>query len=75
MSQLVIDRLKERFGAAILETHVSFGDDTAVIEPSSWKAVCQYLRDDPALDFDMPVDLCGVDYPTRTPRMEVVLHL
>ena len=32
-------------------------------------------REDPALDFDMPVDLCGVDYPDREPRMEVVLHL
>jgi NADH-quinone oxidoreductase subunit C len=23
----------------------------------------------------MPVDLCAVDYPNRTPRLEVVLHL
>jgi NADH-quinone oxidoreductase subunit C len=25
--------------------------------------------------FDMAVDLCGVDYPDRNPRFEVVLHL
>jgi NADH-quinone oxidoreductase subunit C len=25
--------------------------------------------------FDMCVDLCGVDFPTRVPRIEVVLHL
>ena len=31
---------------------------------AQWKAICQFLRDDPALDFDMPVDLCGVDYPS-----------
>ena len=65
MSQLVLDKLSERFGAAILETHSNFGDDTAVVDPASWKAVCTFLRDDPALDFDMPVDLCGVDYPSR----------
>jgi NADH-quinone oxidoreductase subunit C len=67
--------LKERFGAAILETHSQVGDDTAVVEPSQWKAVCAFLRSDPALDFDMPIDLCGVDYPNRVPRTEVVMHL
>ncbi len=75
MSILVLDKLKERFGAAILETHSAFGDDTAVVEPAQWKAICTFLREDPALDFDMPIDLCGVDYPERTPRMEVVMHL
>jgi NADH-quinone oxidoreductase subunit C len=75
VSQLVLDKLKERFGAAILETHSNFGDDTAVVDPAQWKAIGKFLREDPALDFDLPVDLCGVDYPNRLPRMEVVMHL
>jgi NADH-quinone oxidoreductase subunit C len=75
VSQAVLDRLKERFGTGILETHSNFGDETAVIEPSQWKSVCAFLRDDPALDFDLPVDLCAVDYPSRAPRLEVVMHL
>jgi NADH-quinone oxidoreductase subunit C len=75
VSHHVLDRLKERFGTAILETHSNFGDDTATVEPSQWKAVCTFLRQDPALDFDLPVDLCAVDYPSRKPRMEVVMHL
>ncbi len=75
MSQLVLDKLKARFGTAILETHSDFGDDTALVDPSLWKSICKFLREDPALDFDMPVDLAGVDYPTRMPRMEVVMHL
>ena len=75
MSQLVLERLRERFGTAILETHSNFGDDTAVVDPGMWKTVGQFLRDEVALAFDLPVDLCGVDYPGRVPRMEVVLHL
>ncbi|HZU83807.1 MAG TPA: NADH-quinone oxidoreductase subunit C [Polyangiaceae bacterium] len=79
MSQLVLDKLRERFGAAILETHSQFGDDTAVVEPAAWRSICLFLREDPDLDFDMPVDLCGVDYPVRgrvgAGRMEVVMHL
>jgi NADH-quinone oxidoreductase subunit C len=77
VSQLVLDKLRERFGATILETHSDHGDDTAVVDPGQWKVICTFLREDPALDFDMPVDLCGVDYPSRgaTGRMEVVMHL
>jgi NADH-quinone oxidoreductase subunit C len=78
MSKLVLENLKENFGAAILETHSDFGDDTAVVAREKWKAICQHARTDPALDFDMLVDLCGVDYPERGAtggRLEVVLHL
>jgi NADH-quinone oxidoreductase subunit C len=78
MSKLVLENLKENFGAAILETHSDFGDDTAVVAREKWKAICQHARTDPALDFDMLVDLCGVDYPERGgtgERVEVVLHL
>ncbi|MFO0677718.1 MAG: NADH-quinone oxidoreductase subunit C [Polyangiaceae bacterium] len=75
MSALTIDALKAKFGKAILETHAQFGDDTAVVEPSRWREVCEFLKSDPALDFDMLIDLCGVDYPNRLPRLEVVLHL
>ena len=75
MSQAVLEKLKARFGAAILQTHSDFGDDTALVDAAEWKAIGKFLREDPALDFDLPVDLCGVDYPKRKPRMEVVLHL
>ena len=75
MSQLVLDKLKEKFGSDVLETHDQFGDDTAVVAPRAWKAACEFLRGDPALDFNLFVDLCGVDYPERSPRFEVVLHV
>jgi NADH-quinone oxidoreductase subunit C len=75
MSQLALDKLRARFGASILETHSDFGDDTAVVDAGEWRAIGKFLREDPALDFDMPVDLCGVDFPRKLPRMEVVLHL
>ena len=78
MSQLVLEKLQAKFGADVLETHSDFGDDTALVAPEKWKAICHHLRTDPALDFDMLVDLCGVDYPERGAtgqRLEVVLHL
>jgi NADH-quinone oxidoreductase subunit C len=75
VSELVLTRLKERFGTAIIETHSHCGDDTAVVEPSHWRDACAFLREHSDLDFDLPVDLCAVDYPGRLPRVEVVLHL
>ena len=75
MSKLVLEKLIAKFGKNVLESHSDFGDDTAVVEAGVWHEACRFLRTDGGLDFDMLVDLCGVDYPARTPRMEVVLHL
>ena len=76
MSERVLGILKEKFGDSIVEMHSQFGDDTAVVAPALWKEVCAFLRSDPQMAFDMFVDLCGVDYPTREEgRFEVVLHL
>ncbi|HVH44556.1 MAG TPA: NADH-quinone oxidoreductase subunit C [Labilithrix sp.] len=75
MSVRALEALKSKFGDAVIETHSDFGDDTAVVRAESWKEICRFLRDDPAMAFDMLVDLCGVDYPDRVPRFEVVLHL
>ena len=76
MSERVLTVLKEKFGDSIVETHSFLGDDTAVVAPALWKEVCAFLKSEPQMGFDMLVDLCGVDYPTREDgRFEVVLHL
>jgi NADH-quinone oxidoreductase subunit C len=75
MSQLALDKLKEKFGDAVLETHSQCGDDTALVDAGKWLEISRWLRSDPAMSFDMMVDLTAVDYPDRTPRIEVVMHL
>jgi NADH-quinone oxidoreductase subunit C len=37
--------------------------------------VLQFLRDDPLAKFLVLIDLCGVDYPSRARRFDVVYHL
>jgi len=76
----ILARLQERFGATILETHDHRGDHTAVVGPAASLEVLRFCRDDPALRFDMLMDLTAVDwlkYPGREdgPRFEVVYHL
>ncbi len=36
--------------------------------------LARHLKDDPALDFKLLLDVCGVDYPGRDERFEVVYH-
>ena len=45
------------------------------IDPSNLKAVMAKLKDDPKFRFTQLTDICGVDFPERTPRFEVVYHL
>ena len=75
MSKKVLEALKAQFGAKILETSSQFGDDTAVVDPSAWRDVALFLRDDPRCQMSMFTDITAVDYPDREPRFEVVLHV
>jgi NADH-quinone oxidoreductase subunit C len=75
MSKIVLEKLAAKLGERLIETHDACGDETAVVTPDAWKEACLLLRDHPALDFDLFVDLCAVDCPERDPRFEVVLHV
>jgi NADH-quinone oxidoreductase subunit C len=75
MSQHALERLKERFGDAVVSTHSQHGDDTAVVARERIREVISFLRDDPELLFNFPSDLTCVDYFGREPRFEVVYHL
>lgn len=75
IKSVVLAKLGERFGDAIVATHSNLGDDTAVVRREKIVEICTFLRDDPALRFDMAMDLTGVDYLGEEPRFEVVYHL
>lgn len=75
MSHKVVEAILDRFPDAVVSTHALHGDDTVVLRREYLLEVCRFLKDDPEMDFKMPVDVCGVDYLGRTPRFEVVYHL
>jgi NADH-quinone oxidoreductase subunit C len=61
-------------GAAVTGTKVALGELTVTVRPQDIVKVTKFLRDDPNCHFKMLVDICGVDYPERTKRFEVVYH-
>jgi NADH-quinone oxidoreductase subunit C len=77
----LLQTLRERFGAAVLETPETADQAvTAVIERDAIADVLAFCRDEPRLAFDILMDLTAVDYlkyPGREdgPRFEVVYQL
>jgi NADH-quinone oxidoreductase subunit C len=76
----IVADLRERFGAAVVESHHQHGDETIVVHRESLVEILRHCREAPALGFDMLTDLTAVDYltfPGRQdgPRFEVVYHL
>jgi len=54
---------------------VTHGELTLTITPDSIADILTLLRDDPKCQFEILIDICGVDYPAREKRFEVVYHL
>jgi NADH-quinone oxidoreductase subunit C len=54
---------------------VARGELTIHAEAADQVKVLTALRDDPSLRFVCFIDLCGVDYPGREKRFDVVTHL
>jgi NADH-quinone oxidoreductase subunit C len=54
---------------------VALGELTVHAGAEHLPAVLRRLRDDPAFGFFGFIDLCGVDYPSRDKRFDVVVHL
>ena len=78
----LIDSLEEvgaaaelALGAKVLASSVVNGELTLVVERDAIVDVMRFLRDDTKTQFVSFIDACGVDYPERDQRFEVVYHL
>jgi NADH-quinone oxidoreductase subunit C len=54
---------------------VAYGELNVEAEAAQIAAVMKFLRDDRKCQFINIIDVCGVDYPTREKRFDVVYHL
>lgn len=59
---------------AVVFSAVSYGELTLTVERSAIVAVASFLKDDPRCRFINLIDVCGVDYPEREERFDVVYH-
>ena len=67
--------LDATLGDYIQSSKIVHGELTLEIRVESVERVIKFLRDDSTCRFEMLIDICGVDYPQRDPRFDVVYHL
>ncbi len=69
------DYIASAKGAAIVGHSLAHGELTVEVERTAIVDVVRFLHDDAKCRFISITDVCGVDYPERFPRFEVVYHL
>ena len=60
---------------AVIATDIQGGELCCRVGREALPRVLQFLRDDPKCRFTVLCDMCGVDYPDRSLRFEIVYNL
>lgn len=67
--------LTGKLGLKLVRFEVALGELTIEVKRDRIRDVITFLRDDERCRFGCLIDICGVDYPEREERFDVVYHL
>jgi NADH-quinone oxidoreductase subunit C len=67
--------IRETRGALVSDATIAFGELTLTATTDNLIALLTFLRDDARCGFINFTDICGVDWPQRPDRFDVVYHL
>ena len=67
--------IKGALGDAVVASRITHGELTLDVQRDKIVEVLTFLRDDAACQFEVLIDICGVDWPARPNRFDVVYHL
>ncbi|HEX3440589.1 MAG TPA: NADH-quinone oxidoreductase subunit C [Pseudolabrys sp.] len=73
--QALAEHLSAALPGAVLSSEVRHGELACRINREALVDVLRLLRDDPKCRFNVLCDICGVDFPDRPQRFEVVYNL
>ena len=66
--------LRDRLGPKLSSAELALGELTITVERDQIPEVIRFLRGDSRCRFGSLIDICGVDYPEREERFDVVYH-
>ena len=69
------DHIESQLGDAVNAAIITNGELTLEARRAEVVKVISFLRDDPICKFSSLIDICGVDYPSRERRFDVVYHM
>ena len=75
VKERVLEKLTLQFKDSLLSVGEFRGELTVVVKKADIVPVCEFLKKDPDLRFDLLEDLCGVDMYTPIERFQVVYHI
>jgi NADH-quinone oxidoreductase subunit C len=67
--------IKTGLADAVGDSRIAFDELTIAVDSTNIVPVLMFLRDDAACEFKVLIDICGVDFPNRPRRFDVVYHL
>ena len=67
--------LGEQLEDKVTHSQIAFGELSLTVDAADIVSVLRFLRDDQQTQYACFIDLCGVDYPERAKRFDVVYHL
>jgi NADH-quinone oxidoreductase subunit C len=73
--ETLAEHVSSSLAGAVVASEIRGGELCCRVERDSLARVLKFLRDDPACAFTVLCDICGVDYPDRPLRFEVVYNL
>ncbi|NRG18672.1 NADH-quinone oxidoreductase subunit C [Rhizobiales bacterium] len=69
------EHIQASLGDSLDGWSVAYGELTLIARAAEIVSVLRFLRDDASCQFINLVDICGVDWPSRERRFDVVYHL
>ncbi len=69
------DAIEGGIAGSLVKMQYAFGELTIVVKRDDIVPVLRFLRDDSQTQFWNIIDICGVDYPERKERFDLVYHL
>jgi NADH-quinone oxidoreductase subunit C len=75
MLEELAQHIEALLGPDLISRRLALGELSVVVPAQSVVSVLRTLRDDPQCQFEQLIDICGVDYPEREQRFDVVYHL
>lgn len=69
------DHIAKKLGDTLESRTLAHDELTIVVARDQIVSVLRFLRDDPRCRFECLIDICGVDWPGRRERFDVVYHL
>lgn len=73
--EALLETVKTALGLNVVESSIVSNEVIAVVPAAKIVEVLTLLRDHPLIKCEMLADLCGVDYPERPQRFDVVYNL